>query len=148
MPSRPPKPGGKYSTDDQTRIGELHSISGEKPQGKVFLLTFHCFGKNVGELELKGKNLHFKGDAAKSAKLLFDRLKTFVEQYIVERLESGPRTHTFSITLSDLKRAQNITEPNISLFLRDFEHSVAVSYTNWFQQAREPGDKFIVEITK
>ena len=69
-------------------IGESTSISGDKPkmQGKVFLMTFDCFGKRVGELEFKGGKLHFKGDAGKSAKLLFDRLKDFVEQYIQERL--------------------------------------------------------------
>lgn len=58
-------------------------------QGKVYLLTFDWFGKRVGSLEMKGKKLHFEGDADKSAKLLFDKLTGFVEQYIEERLKEN-----------------------------------------------------------
>ncbi len=102
MEDRPPRPGGRYKIKEEsmpgeermteltpTQIGEFHSVSGDKPKGKVYLMTFEWFGKHVGELEFKGEKLHFKGDADKSAKLLFDRLKDFVEQYIQERILSG-----------------------------------------------------------
>jgi len=72
-----------------TYTGQLVNISGDKSkmQGKVYLLTFDWFGKRVGSLEMKGKKLHFKGDVEKSAKLLFDRLTRFVEEYIEQRLK-------------------------------------------------------------
>ena len=44
-------------------------------------------GKRVGSLEMKGEKLHFEGDTDKSAKLLFDNLKKFVERYIEERMK-------------------------------------------------------------
>lgn len=73
----------------EKKVGKLVNITGDvdpKKLGKVYLVEFHWFGKRVGSLEMKGEKLHFKGDADKSAKLLFDRLKDFVEQYIQERL--------------------------------------------------------------
>lgn len=72
---------------DEKTIGIHSSFEGLKFSGKVYLLTFDWFGKRVGSLEMKDKNLHFKGDADKSAKLLFDNLKGFVEQYIEKRLK-------------------------------------------------------------
>lgn len=75
--------------EEATYIGQLVNVSGDKSkmQGKVYLLTFDWFGKTVGTVEMKGKKLHFEGDADKSAKLLFDKLIVFVEQYIQERLQ-------------------------------------------------------------
>lgn len=78
---------------EATQVGQLVSVTGEKTAklGKVYLLTIDYFGKRVGSLEMKGKKLHFEGDVDKSARLLFDRLKGFVEQYIEERLQGGTK---------------------------------------------------------
>lgn len=140
-------PSSEFDFKDASRIGELHSVSGEKPRGKVFLITFDCFGKRVGELEFHGKKLHFKGDAAKSAKLLFDRLKEFVELYVLQRLELGPRSHKVSIPASQLKVAQFNRDPDFTVTLDQLSNSTGHFFFNWFKQARKPGDKFIVEIT-
>lgn len=75
--------------EGEKRIGQLVNITGEVDPiklGKVYLITMDWFGKTVGTLEMKGKKLHFEGDADKSARALFDKLKGFVEQYIEERL--------------------------------------------------------------
>lgn len=71
--------------------GQVVNISGDesKMQGKVYLLTFDWFGKRVGSLEMKGKKIHFEGDVDKSAKLFFDKLTGFVEQYIEKRLKKA-----------------------------------------------------------
>lgn len=136
-----------YKIPEETRIGELHSVSGEKPEGKVFLLTFHCFGKKVGELEFKGKKLHFKGDAAKSAKLLFDRLTEFTELYTVQRLQLGPRCHKVPVPLNQLKLIQG--DPRyFKAGLDSITGPPGDFFYEWFRQAKKPGDKFIVEITK
>lgn len=76
---------------EEKKVGKLVNITGDvdpKKLGKVYLVEFHWFGKRVGSLEFKGEKLHFKGDVNKSAKLFFDVLKEFVEQYIQERLIS------------------------------------------------------------
>lgn len=56
--------------------------------GKVYLMEFYWDNKRIGGIEMKGKKLHFEGDADKAARALFDKLKGFVEQYIEERLKS------------------------------------------------------------
>ncbi len=76
------------------RIGQLVNVTGDEDPaklGKVYLITMEWFGKTVGTLEMKDKKLHFEGDADKSARALFDKLKEFVEQYIEERLGGGRR---------------------------------------------------------
>lgn len=78
--------------EGEKRVGQLVNVTGDidpAKLGKVYLLTMDWFGKTVGTLEMKGKKLHFEGDADKSARALFDKLKGFVEQYIEERLGEG-----------------------------------------------------------
>lgn len=159
MPSRPPKPGGRYAIQDKhkikltdppefetKRIGQLLSISGTKPTGKVFLLTFDCFGKRVGELELKDKKLHFKGDADKSAKLLFDQFKQLVEQFIEQRLTLGPRSHKVTFTQDQLAAA--LPDSYFSISFSETQTRTRDLLFKWFHQAEKPGDKFTVEIVE
>lgn len=54
--------------------------------GKVYFMEFYWNNKRIGGIEMKGKKLHFEGDADKSAKLLFDKLIDFVELYIYDEL--------------------------------------------------------------
>lgn len=78
--------------EGEKRIGQLVNVTGDENPvklGKVYLITMEWFGKTVGTLEMKGKKLHFEGDADKSARALFANLKKFVEQYIEERLGKG-----------------------------------------------------------
>jgi len=77
----------------EKKVGQLVNVTGTvdpKKLGKVELISFHWFGKKVGSMEFKGERLRFKGDVNKSASLLFDKLKEFVEQYIQERLLPEP----------------------------------------------------------
>ncbi len=72
---------------DEKTIGMATAFEGLKFPGKVYLLTFEWNGKMVGTLEMKGKKLHFEGDADFSASLLFNKLQGFVEQYIEKSLK-------------------------------------------------------------
>ena len=51
------------------------------------LLTFYLKGKIVGKLVIKDNKLEFIGDTDTSAKILFDKLKPAIDNYIKEKLE-------------------------------------------------------------
>ncbi len=72
-----------------TYTAQLVNISGDesKMQGRVYLLTLDWFGKRVGSLEMKGKKVHFKGNADKSARAFFIKLIEFIEEYIEMKLK-------------------------------------------------------------
>ncbi len=146
MAGKPPKPGGKYAPDFQEhRIGALISASGiEPPKGKVSLITLDWFGKTVGDLTFKGKKLHFTGKADKSAKMLFDILKKFVEKYIVERLELGPRDTKLSVPFNMVE----LIASNPQYFKTGLDSATSPILAWIRSKDRKPGDKFIVEITK
>ncbi len=76
----------KVGTLDEKTIGMATAFEGLEFSGKVYLLTFEWNGKMVGTIEMKGKKLHFEGDADLSASLLFNKLQGFVEQYIKKSL--------------------------------------------------------------
>ena len=79
----------KVGTLDEKTIGMATAFEGLKFSGKVYLLTFEWNGKMVGTIEMKGKKLHFEGDADLSASLLFNKLQGFVEQYIEKSLKGA-----------------------------------------------------------
>jgi len=72
----------------ENKVGTKSDVKIQCPKvGKVYLMQFYWNKKLIGGIEMKGKKLHFEGDADKSARALFDNLMKFVEQYIEERLE-------------------------------------------------------------
>ena len=77
----------KVGTLDEKTIGIATACDGLEFPGKIYLLTFDWYGKRVGSLEMKGKKLHFEGNADFSASLLFNKLQDFVEQYIEKSLK-------------------------------------------------------------
>lgn len=51
-------------------------------------ITFHKEDKEIGRLKWDDGVLRFKGEADDSAKVLFDFLKPFVDNYIKEKLSA------------------------------------------------------------
>lgn len=85
----PQKKEGKLEL--KKNLGEVMGVKGgikvQPKLGKVYFMEFYWNKKRVGGIEMKGKKLHFEGNADKSARALFDCTKKFVEQYIEERLK-------------------------------------------------------------
>lgn len=52
------------------------------------ILTFFLNGKEIGRLVIKDNKLEFVGDADISAKILFDKLKPLIDDYIKEKTVS------------------------------------------------------------
>lgn len=52
------------------------------------ILTFFLDGKEVGKFIIKDNKLEFVGDADISAKILFDKLKPLIDNYIKEKTVS------------------------------------------------------------
>lgn len=83
--------GKEKKVNQSVKVGQEAAAPGffGTKVNKVYLITMDWDGKRVGTLEMKGKKLHFEGDADKAAESLFYNLKRFVEQYIEERLKGG-----------------------------------------------------------
>lgn len=52
------------------------------------IMTFFLDGKEIGRLVIKDNKLEFVGDAHISAKILFDKLKPLIDDYIKEKIVS------------------------------------------------------------
>lgn len=72
---------------DLTITEKVADVKIQPKLGKVYFMEFYWNKKRVGGIEMKGKKLHFEGNADKSARVLFDHTIKFVEQYIEERLK-------------------------------------------------------------
>ena len=72
---------------DLTITEKVADVKIQPKLGKVYFMEFYWNKKRVGGIEMKGKKLHFEGNADKSARVLLDHTIKFVEQYIEERLK-------------------------------------------------------------
>jgi len=72
----------KIKKQNKPTVGGL-----QKGPGKWILLSIHDADKKiVGQLDLVGKTVSFRGQADKAARVFFDTSKIFIDGYIAERL--------------------------------------------------------------
>lgn len=64
-------------------INRIKRVSFTNP----ILLSFLFENKEIGKLIIKDNKLEFMGNAGTSAKILFNQLKPYIDNYIKEKLE-------------------------------------------------------------